>query len=178
MHRQEEGVVVRSEAEKDEAEERSLPQIERPARLFASELMEKTVLSIRSQAGKIDQGERNLVRRIDDLDRFAVPHLEAGAKRLVAADDLGDGSPEAGRVEGSAQADRGEQAEAGRARFELLQEPEALLGEGERRRPGVGSRLDRVVSEKLGLAVPELLEEKLAGGRHSAIAPAAASGLP
>jgi hypothetical protein len=178
MHRQEKGVVVRSEAEKDEAEERSRPKIEGSAGLFSSKAVEESFLNVWTQAGKIDQGERDGLRRINDLDRLSVAHLESGAQGLVAADHLGYGSLQASRIERSSEAHGGEQAETGCARFELLQKPEALLGEGERRRSGVRTALDRLISEKLGFPIAELPEEKLAGGRHSASASAAASGLP
>jgi hypothetical protein len=50
MHREEKDVVVRSETEEDEAEERSRPEIERPARLFTSEPVEESFLNVWGQA--------------------------------------------------------------------------------------------------------------------------------
>jgi hypothetical protein len=120
MHREEKGVVVRSEAEKDETEERSCLKIERPAGFLASEPVEESLLKVRNQSGKIDQWDRDVAWRIDDLDRLAVAHFEAGAQGLVPTDDLAHRAPETGRVESAAEADGGEQTEAGRARFELF----------------------------------------------------------
>jgi hypothetical protein len=178
MHREKKRVMIGAEAEEDEAEERSCLKIERPAGFLASEPVEESLLEVRNQGGKIDQWDRDVAWRVDDLDRLSVTHLEAGAQGLVATDDLAHRAPETGRIESAAEADGGEQTEAGRARFELFQKPEALLGERERRRSGILTPLDRLVSEKLGLAVAELPEEKLARSGHSPSASATKSGLP
>ena len=170
--------MIDFEAKEDEAEERSRPEIERPAGLFTSEAVEEDFLNVRGQTGKIDQGERDVLRWICDLDWISGAHLETGAQGFVASHDLGYSSSEAERIERSTEADRGEQAEPGRARFELLQKPEALLREREGGGSGAGTGFDRFISEKLGLAVAELLEEELAGGRHSPRASPAASALP
>src|SRR5260221_526134 len=67
----------------------------------------------------------------DDLPRLFVDERERGPQDRVWAADLVDGPPERVHVESAPQPVRARQAVDGAARLEPLEEPEALLREGE-----------------------------------------------
>jgi hypothetical protein len=86
----------------------------------------------RCEMAEIGEGKVERPVRLDDLDRLAGNGMEGGAQDLVAADDLGEGTAERVDVERSAQAQGVEDDVGGAARDQLVQEPEPLLGEGQR----------------------------------------------
>ena len=83
---------------------------------------------------------------LDDTERRAVARLEGRAQRLVTPRHLGQGAGEGRHVERPAQAQKLRDVVGGRAGLQLVEEPEALLGEGEREfvglaAPAYGGRL-------------------------------------
>src|SRR5690606_25334124 len=90
------------------------------------------VALIGSQGREVGEREPEGRGRVDALDGPAVELVEGGAERLVAAHDLAEASLESVRVERAAQAHRAGDVVGGALRLEAVEEPEALLGEGER----------------------------------------------
>ena len=91
----------------------------------------------RSPAGReVDSGQRHPEAREDPLDRPAVVLAEGGAQRLVPAHDLVQRPREGARVQRPPQAQGRAHVERRIARLHAVEEPEALLGEGERRPSG------------------------------------------
>ncbi len=85
------------------------------------------------QGAQVDDRQRRRGRRQDDLHGDAAGTLpEDGAQRLVAPGDLPQGPRQQLRAEGAAQPERAGDVVGGALRLELLEEPEPLLGEGER----------------------------------------------
>ncbi len=121
------------------AQQRSALEVEGAHRLLAGEPPDLRVApaggTVRSgrQRGEVDDREPPRRRRRHHLDRRAVDDGEGGAQRRVAADDLVDGGGERRQVEAAAEADRGRDVVGRRAGVEPVEEPQPLLGEGERR---------------------------------------------
>ncbi|CAM5619067.1 hypothetical protein SNARM312S_03287 [Streptomyces narbonensis] len=83
-----------------------------------------------------------LLCRDDVLPGAGLGLREAGAQRLVAADRVGERLPQGLAVQGAAQAE-GERHVVERAVVDPSEEPEALLGEGERGGTGAGHGAQR-----------------------------------
>ena len=84
------------------------------------------------QPVEIDQRDVDGRRRCDHLDGGRRHRAERGAQRLVAADDLAEGSAQGVQVERAGQAHGGEHVVERVVRRQAVEEPEALLGERER----------------------------------------------
>ena len=88
---------------------------------------------------EIDDGERaqlcqpcQLCQSRDHLDRPLRTRPEGGAERLVAADDLAQARLQGRQVEAPGEDQAGGHVVGGAPRLQLIEEPEPLLGEGER----------------------------------------------
>ena len=92
--------------------------------------------------------------REDPLDRPTVVLAEGGAQRLVPAHDLVDRPLEGARVQRPPQAQGRAHVERRVARLHAVEEPEALLAEGERRRPSPGADGRGGGGESAGLLGP------------------------
>ena len=84
---------------------------------------------------KVPALQRQPARRADDLKGLSVLGRERRPQGLVARHDRVEGARQRRHVELARQPERERQVVVGLARIELIEEPEALLGEGERRRP-------------------------------------------
>ncbi len=116
------------------AQQRPAGQVERPPRFRSAQALQLPPALRLRQRAEVDQRQGGPDVRIDRLDRPALDGVEARAQRLVAADDLLDRGGERRHGQRSAQAQRHRDVVDGALRLELLQEPEPLLGEGERDR--------------------------------------------
>src|SRR5262249_47668369 len=150
----EQPVLAPSEDEDAAAQERAALEVE-PARRLGARQPERLFLAGgRREAGEVDrwQGERR--RRQDDLDGPPLGLVKDGAQRLVAADDRREGGRERPAVQPAGQAERCRNVVRRGAREQTVEEPEALLGEGEREggraRGGRDAHLRRQLDALLG----------------------------
>ena len=91
-HGDREQVVVGSDAHQQEAVQRSLREIESLPRGGRRRAHARgTGIGVRRH---VDDGQVDLPRRGDDLDRLVVAQRERGAQRLVPADDLAEAPPQ------------------------------------------------------------------------------------
>ena len=139
----EQQVLVRREAEQREAQERPAGEGERAAGLDAGEARRRGLAPGGRERGEVEDRrgrQRHGTRRGHRLDRPAGHLREAGAQGLVAADDLRGSGGERRHGEPAAQP-HGDRHVVERAlRLQAVEEPEPLLGEGERHprgRPGL-----------------------------------------
>jgi hypothetical protein len=133
VHGNEEAVLVSSQAEEAGAEDGAFLEIERPDGGVDREppgFFDRAL----PQPGEVDHGQLETAGREDDLGGLGAGDLKDGAQRFVAALDLAQGAGEGRDVERAAQVYLGRDVVDGGGGIELGQEPEALLGEGERGR--------------------------------------------
>ncbi len=157
VHGELDGPVLRSQAHQEGVQERPLAQVERALPLLhdaAHGLLQAVLLP---QRGHVHHrgGERR--GREDHLHRLAVPLHQRGAHRLVAAHQLRDAAPQRRHVQRAAQAEPAGHVVGGADGVELVDEPEPLLREGERRGAVVRSPGDAL--RRGALSQPPLQEE-------------------
>ena len=86
---------------------------------------------VAGRAAQVDDLEWDLGPGQDLLQRAGRALLEAGPQGLVPGNQAGQGPAQAGLVQLALRPQGGAAAEHRRARMELLEEPDPLLGEGE-----------------------------------------------
>ncbi len=141
VHRQHQDVVCRPESQQQAPEERTVCQVEGP--LVRGGQLALRFLFGRLVSGQVHEGKQEGRGWVDELDGRPVrARAEVGAQRLVAAHQLREASLEEGDVQVSLQPDQERHVVRGAPRLELVQEPQALLREGQRRRaiPGRHAR--------------------------------------
>jgi hypothetical protein len=109
---------------------------------------------------QIDRGQGDRSRIGDALHRPTVLVQERRSQYIVAAHDLGQGSRQRGDVERALEPLTDGQRVSPGAGFELVEKPEALLRERQRRPPLVGAQ----PRQHLGLARRQLPAQRL--GQH------------
>ncbi|GES39831.1 hypothetical protein RAJCM14343_5109 [Rhodococcus aetherivorans] len=114
-------------------------------------------------AGDGEVGLRHRDRQ-HDLDRAVVGERVAGAQRLVARGDVGGSGPQRREIQLPGQTQRDGDVVGRGGRVELVDEPHALLGRGQRDRGGPG-RGGGQRGPRRGIAVAEPLGEGGDGGR-------------
>ena len=127
-------VVARGEPQQPGAQQRAAGEVERQAGLRGEPAGELGVPHAGGECREVDERQRRGGQREDLLQRLAAPRGEDRAQRLVAGDEAGERRGERCGVELAAQANGVGDVEHRRAGAELLEEPEALLREGERQR--------------------------------------------
>ncbi|RPK91048.1 hypothetical protein EES47_07130 [Streptomyces sp. ADI98-12] len=131
--------------DQQDADQRAGTQVERPGRLVAQGVP-------RLLGGtRLHHPHRHVLTVVDRLRAAAVHRGEGGAQGLVAGDQAADRRTERRQVEGAGQPERRDHVVLAGAGRELVEEPEAFLGEGERRRGVAGGPGDRAPG---GRAVP------------------------
>jgi hypothetical protein len=131
--KQDKDVGLTIKLEQTSAEERTAGEIEGSGGL----VLDGVGQLLRGDAGARDGGGSGSGR--DDLDRLAVIELEVSAEDFVAGEEMSEGEVEGVEVELAAEADGHGEIVGGRSGLELVEEPEALLGEGEGERGGARS---------------------------------------
>ena len=132
VQREEHQVVVVGHAQQARAHERAGGEVERGLGLVGGDpACARFALGGRQRA-EIVHGQRQGERVGEALEGRAVGAGEGGAQGFVAADEFVDGALQRGRVQGAAQAQRLGHVVGGAGGVELVEEPEALLGERER----------------------------------------------
>ncbi len=115
------------------SQQRSPRQIEGSARIRSEQSPPLRLGERRGQAGQVHQGQVQGGRPRDTLQRPAIHLREAGAQDLVPAHDLSQGGIERGPVELPLKPHWHRHVVGEAAGLELVEEPEALLGEGKGR---------------------------------------------
>ena len=110
-------------------------EAERPARLLGAQARELGEPPLPPEGAQVDLRQRHPPGSADLLPGLAVHLDEPGAQRLVPADDLGEAGGERRRRERPGETVGGGYVVERALRRQAVEEPEPLLGEGERRRP-------------------------------------------
>src|SRR6202453_2321580 len=134
VHGQGEHVVLGGGADQPDADERALAQVERRGAVPGHELGDLGFAPGCRQPGQVEQRDPHVIGRVDELDAAPVAGLQGGAQGLMAGYQRGQGCLESAGVEGAGQAGCCRGDVLGAAWFELVQEPQALLGEGQGQR--------------------------------------------
>ncbi len=137
MHREQRPVHLFAEPEKGGPQERPPGEVKWPQGFLTGQPHRLRIARPPFKPRELDQGHRHcqsarLGRH--HLRRLAVEHGEARAERRVAPHDLAEARRERLRVEPTAQFERPRQVVGGAPGLQLIEKPEPLLGEGERRR--------------------------------------------
>jgi hypothetical protein len=140
VHGEEERVLGPADLHQQRVEQRSGLQVERTQGLGFQEVARGGLPEALRQTREVGHRQQPGARRIDHLDRPAVVDREAGAEALLAGGQGVDRPRQGGGVEGPGEVRHGPHVVGRRPRLELLDEPEALLGEGERQAGGGGAR--------------------------------------
>ncbi len=138
MDHHDQHVLALVHAEEQGPEERSLGEVEGPARLGRGELVRAGHPLARGQAGEVPHRQLDLQRVQHCRDGKPVDHGERRAQRLVPADDARQRAGERRHVERPAESEGHRAVVDGTLGGELMQEPQALLGEGQRGGAGLG----------------------------------------
>ncbi len=137
MGGQQERVVVGRQAHEPGAHERRVGQVEGFLRFFCGDAKDGLLPLCLRQCGQVVlrhiQRDPRAVRRRDDLLGHAVDRREARAERIVAGDDGIERGCQRGDVQDAAQPDRLGDIVERAVWLELVEEPQPLLREGERR---------------------------------------------
>ena len=128
-------MLVAGQAQERGAHQRPAFQVEGGPRLVRRQSSRLELPFLGGQAPEILDGQREVKDRGDDLCRLALGRPEGGAQRLVAPHDLVQAAAQSLRVERAPQAQRGRDVVEGAAGLELVEEPQTLLGEGQRQVP-------------------------------------------
>ncbi len=126
--------MVRRQPGQGGAEERPPFEVERRS-AGGDEGLPLAASDLLRQPGKVGQRQPEPGRRSHDLHHLAVVLEEGGPQRFVAAHDFGQRPLQGGDIERSAQLRLRRHVVGGSARLQAVEQPEALLGERERRRP-------------------------------------------
>ena len=150
------GRRTNAEIERRYPQQRSRGEIEGPARFLLGETPGFGLPQLGIEPAEIDDGRRDLQRGRDHLRGNAVAQHEGRAQRFVPPHDLVDREGEGRDVELADHAQRRGYVVGGVSGLQLVQEPQALLRKGKRKRlrprgradirkrrfSGVGVRLD------------------------------------
>ena len=137
-------MVAPAQPEQGGADERPPGQVEGPPRLLGGQPHGLGLAPIFGEPAQVHHVERQVERLGDHLDRAPVDHRERGPQRFVPPDDLPETPFESVDVERPLDPDGGGHVEGRLAGRQLIEEPERLLRERERRRAGPLEAPDRL----------------------------------
>ncbi len=126
----EEDVLLGVQAQQGGAEERTSGEIERTHRLFTRESPDFGLLV----SSQVHHRHREVRGGVNDLDGLAAVLREGGPQRLVALDERAEAVLQGRDIQHSGDLEGDGNVVGGIAWLELVDEPQALLGEGQRRR--------------------------------------------
>ena len=132
MLRQRGHVIALGQPQQPAAQQGAAGEIERLKGLFARQREGQGLALSRRQSRQVDHGQQERRRRLDHLDRGARRRGEDRAQGLMTADDLAEAEGQHHGVERPFDAERRRQVVERAARRELIDEPQALLGERQR----------------------------------------------
>ena len=133
-------------------------QIERPRRRLSQRLRERGLACGVLERGQIERLEVERPRRLHNLVRLALRQREHGAQGLVPRDDLVERARQARAVELALETQGGRLVVRRRARKELIEEPEPLLGERERAALTLGPRQNSRVGRRHAMGQQPVFE--------------------
>ncbi len=140
VHVEGEHVLGGAQPPQARADERTRGEVEGPQRVLAELLLQHVPGGVRRQADQVHHVQRQLHAREDELERLALFLTEDGAQRLMARHQLREAVLERGHVQRTLQPHEGGHVVGGAAGLQLVDEPEALLREGQRQGPGARHR--------------------------------------
>jgi hypothetical protein len=135
VHGQQEELLRLAQAHQGRAQQRStlgITEVERTQSLLARQPAGLLQAPGGRQTREIDLRHRDRSGRIDHLDRLPLDRDASGPQRLVAARHLPQSRGESRAVEPARQMQRGRHVVDRARRLQPMEEPEPLLGEGER----------------------------------------------
>jgi len=132
VHGEEHHVVVRGAPEDENPPQRGPGEVEGELRRPGRPATELALHETLRQALEVDARHRPPAVGLDDLGRIVVDQGEAGPQGLVAPDDLVQGRAQHSKVQVCLERQQAGQVVGGALGGELVDEPEPLLGEGER----------------------------------------------
>ncbi len=124
--------------EHGDAQRRGRGQVERPRRLLARQPPDRLLPGLRREPPEVVHGGADRGGGEDHLLRAAVHGGEDGAQRLVARHERGERPPQRAQLRGAVEAQGVGHVVGDALRLQLLDHPQALLGEGERERAAAG----------------------------------------
>ena len=137
-------MLVAGESQQEAAQQGAAPQVERPAHLLGGAAGDFLLPAVLGQRAELDDGQIQDEGRRDDLHRALRGFGERRPEDLMAPDDLVEAALERGDVKRTPQAQGARHVVDRRGRAEPIQEPQALLGERQGRRPARRASRDRL----------------------------------
>ena len=132
VHGRRQHVALRAGGQQQGPQQRPALQVERAARLPPQQPRRLGLGPVGGKRGQVDPGQRSRTGVVHHLDGGAVRPLgEGGPQRLVATRHLGQRLGEGGRVDPALEPRRRRHV-VGHPAVEPVEQPESLLGEGER----------------------------------------------
>src|SRR5215510_4566108 len=127
MHRKQNDVFFVIHAQKTDADERALRQIERQLYFFASQSHHLRLSLLEGDAGQVNQRKLDLVSRTDYLQGPSFKGGEDGSQDLVTPHDLAQRLAQRVDAKSTRQSHRGRAVVKRSARLKLIKKPEPLL---------------------------------------------------
>jgi hypothetical protein len=143
VEREERRVLRLPQTHQQSAHQRPARQVEGAQRLPERQLAGLRVPHGRGEPPQVGQRDLEGGRGLDGLHRLAVHLREGGAEALVTPQHLVQAPPQRGHVQAACHAKGGRLVVGQRPGFEPVEEPEPLLGEGERQQTVPRHRDDR-----------------------------------
>ena len=166
VHGEEEDVVIFAQAQGLSPQQGPAGQVEGLAGVGDGQLADARLPLVLGRVAEVTHGQVHGHVVVDALHGLASHLMESGAQNLVTFDDVIQAAGQQGDGYLALDADGGEIVVEGRARFELVQEPEALLPrrQGQVPLPGDGLNLGLESGIVPGLAL--FLQDELGQSRH------------
>src|SRR5215217_6982970 len=142
VHVEREHVLGVAQLQDLSADERTRGEVEGPLVLLPQSALHLMVRGLRVEISETHTHQREVPLGRDALERLSIQLEERRAERLVATDEFIEAELERVDVEVPVQPDEGGHVVGGGAGLELVDEPEALLSEGERQRARARHRED------------------------------------
>src|SRR5579859_1653861 len=122
-------MLFSSQAQQVGSQQRSGPKIEATRRFLCRQFLSLCLTLGEREELQVGSRQRDGQLGRDYLHRLPVPCSEAGPQTLVAANDFVDAAFESGNIKRSGDTHRARNVVERIARFQLIEEPEALLRE-------------------------------------------------
>ncbi|GMU10017.1 hypothetical protein ASNO1_62710 [Corallococcus caeni] len=157
VQRHEQHVLVLGELQERGTQQRAPGEVEGAQRFRCSEPLRFRLTRVLGEVLQVHPFQDEVHGRVDVLDGLARVRVEGGAQGLVTVDERVEGSLQGGDVSRTLQAQRVRHVVRGRSGLELIEEPQALLREGQRQLSRARYR-DEGRSLKPGRAGPGVID--------------------
>ena len=142
VHVQQQDVVIALKFDQGGANQRRTRQVKRCTGLGGQALSDGGGTGVWCQAGQVLFAQVDAGLRVEHLSGFIINGVECGFQHVVPVDDLLQGCAERRCIQRAAQVQCVGQVVGAAVGRELLQEPQALLGEGQGSGAAMGGSLD------------------------------------